>query len=336
MIDAHVDWSKYKGKNTEKSKQAYIKLFDVLNKHNHKLVGDYINSTTKVLIDFNCGHEPHWIDSRKYKSGKRCPKCFGNCTKQAQNNFYNLIKANNHKLLSGYRNNKTKVLIDFNCGHEPHWIRPDHYMDGVVCPKCIGRNGQSEKDFIIKLNKNNHILLSEYINESTKVLIDFNCGHEPHWIRPGNYKNGNRCPLCKNKGEAALHRLLLDVGFRVEIQKTSEDLKDRDHLKYDFYLPEHNLLIELDGDHHRKLVAYKTKNMTELERGMAELDAEIRFYDRQRKDKLKDEYARDNNIPLLRIEYNKSKVELDRWKQLILDKIGEIKNEQELCGVSLA
>ena len=92
----------------------------------------------------------------------------------------------------------------------------------------------------------------------------------------------------------------------------------------------------MDGDHHRKLVAYKTKNMTELERGMAELDAEIRFYDRQRKDKLKDEYARDNNIPLLRIEYNKSKVELDRWKQLILDKIGEIKNEQELCGVSLA
>ena len=42
---------------------------------------------------------------------------------------------------------------------------------------------------------------------------------------------------------------------------------------------------------------------------------------------MKDDYAKFNNIPLLRIEYSDSKIELDKWKQLILDKINEIKTK---------
>ena len=110
------------------------------------------------------------------------------------------MKANNHKLLSEYINKSTKVLINFNCGHEPHWTTPDNYKKGKRCPKCAGKcPEQAKKELIDLLKANNHILKSEYINNKTKVLIDFNCEHEPHWIRPNNYKNGNRCPLCKNK-----------------------------------------------------------------------------------------------------------------------------------------
>ena len=60
------------------------------------------------------------------------------------------------------------------------------------------------------LKENNHKLLSEYVNTMTKVLIDFNCGHIPHWISPDNYKSGCGCPKCKNKGEAKLYKLLID------------------------------------------------------------------------------------------------------------------------------
>lgn len=65
--------------------------------------------------------------------------------------------------------------------------------------KLLERAKKAYVELIDLLKENNHKLLSEYINKSTKVLINFNCGHEPHWTTPDNYKNGNRCPLCKNK-----------------------------------------------------------------------------------------------------------------------------------------
>ena len=64
--------------------------------------------------------------------------------------------------------------------------------------------------------------------------------------------------------------------------------------------------------------------MTELEKYLEEIKANERLQNRQRKDKLKNDYAKDNNIPLLRIEYVKGMVELDKWKKLIGDKIKEI------------
>lgn len=305
----------------EKRHVVINEFMELVNNNGHKLLSEYINSNTKVLIDFNCGHEPHWITPRNYKQGKGCPICVGQSPEQNKKGLIELINKNGHKLLSEYINNSTKVLIDFNCGHEPHWITPVHYRNGYGCPLCYGKSGQARIDFVNTLKENGHKLLSEYINTQSKALIDFNCGHEPHWIRVSDYKSGKGCPLCKNKGEGALHKLLVDMGYEVHTQKKYKDLKDRGILSYDFYLPEYNLLIELDGDHHRKQVKYTSKDMTELEKDMAKLDAEIRFYDRQRKDRLKDEYARDNNIPLLRIEYNNGKIELDEWKEIILDEI---------------
>ena len=266
------------------------------------------------------------VDWNKFKS-----KASGwnlESSKKGYVNFCKLVKDNGHKLLSDYVDNKTKVLIDYNCGHEPHWISVGNYKNGAGCPKCAGKCPEQAKEDLIKLiNENGHKLLSEYINTDTKVLIDFNCGHEPNWTTPNSYKSGTRCPICKNKGEVALYDLLLDMGYEVDTQKSYSDLKDKTLLRYDFYLPKYNLLIELDGEHHRRAVSYKTIDMTELERDMADIDAEIRFYDRKRKDKLKDEYAKVNNTPLLRIEYN-SKIELDKWKKLISDKIEEIKNNK--------
>ena len=305
--------SNAKGSNLERAKKAYVELINLLKSNNHKLLSEYINNKTKVLIDFNCGHKPRWISPSDYKNGRGCPKCSNNCPETAKQNLIELLEENNHLLLSKYINNSTKVLIDFNCGHDPHWITPNNYKNGKRCPRCAGKcPEQAKKELIDLLKENNHKLLSEYINTDTKILIDFNCGHEPHWIRPDSYNNGHGCPLCKNKGESALCKLIKDMNYIVETQKTYNDLKDKQLLRYDFYLPEFNLLIELDGEHHREAITYKSKN---------EDIAILKLEDRIRKDKLKDDYAINNNINLLRIEYNNGKVDIQKWEQLIKDKI---------------
>ena len=317
---------KCSGRCPEQAKEDLVRL---VKEKGHKLLSEYINNAEKVLIDFNCGHEPHWIRPCDYKNGRGCPKCVGNCPEQAKEDFINMLKANGHTLESKYENSNTKVLINFNCGHEAHWIQPYDYKNGRGCPRCSGKcPEQAKEDLINLINKNEHKLLSEYINASTKVLIDFNCGHEPNWTTPSSYKRGVRCPYCKNKGEGALYKLLLDMGYDVHTQKKYEDLKDKRCLPYDFYLPEYNLLIEFDGEHHRQDVKYTSKDMTDFKRDMAEVDSFLKLYDRQRKDKLKDSYAKANGIPLLRVEYNNSKIELDKWKKLISDKIEEIKNNK--------
>jgi very-short-patch-repair endonuclease len=190
------------GSYADKIKRSLDKLADQLENNGHKLIGEYQGNTLKILIDFQCGHKPHWTTPSKYKQAKGCPKCAGTCTEQAKENFYALLKENGHEALSIYTNNRTKVLVEFNCGHKPHWIQPQHYIRGVGCPKCRGDNlsekftSRGREVFQLLVKSNGHELLSEYVDSKTKVLIDFNCGHDSHWIKPPDYKNGHGCMEC--------------------------------------------------------------------------------------------------------------------------------------------
>lgn len=68
--------------------------------------------------------------------------------------------------------------------------------------------------------------------------------------------------------------------------------------RFDFYLPEYNLFIEYDGEHHFKPVNFG---------GMSDEDAEYNFILTQKRDKIKNKYCKDNNIHLLRIPYWENK-----------------------------
>ena len=85
-------------------------------------------------------------------------------------------------------------------------------------------------------------------------------------------------------------------------QKTFQTLRNIKLLKCDFYLEDFNLLIEYDGEYHYKPVRGSTP-----ENKQKNLEAQ------QRRDKIKDEWARKNNIPLLRIPY----WDYDRIEELI-------------------
>lgn len=78
-----------------------------------------------------------------------------------------------------------------------------------------------------------------------------------------------------------------EAQLKYETEKSFKDLKDKGHLRYDFFLPDYWCLIEVDGIQHEETNEY--------------WGGEKRLKDRQRKDKIKDQYAIDNSYHLIRI-----------------------------------
>lgn len=103
---------------------------------------------------------------------------------------------------------------------------------------------------------------------------------------PKTKKNNQNCSSSEQKTKEFLERN--KINFIQE--KTFNDLKFINCLRYDFYLPDFNLLIELDGEQHFKWVPHFDKNIE-------------KFEERKIKDEMKNQYAKENNINLLRIPY---------------------------------
>lgn len=72
---------------------------------------------------------------------------------------------------------------------------------------------------------------------------------------------------------------------------------DNKYYRFDFHLPEYNLLIEYDGRQHYESVRFFG----------TEEDAETVLKKTQESDKIKNQYCKDNNINLLRIPYWETK-----------------------------
>ena len=86
---------------------------------------------------------------------------------------------------------------------------------------------------------------------------------------------------------------LLDE-LKIEYQKEFKVCIDNIRYRFDFYLPKYDLMIEYDGEQHYKPMRYHKDNE----------DKNIEdFIKRQKRDEIKNNYCRDNNINLLRIPY---------------------------------
>lgn len=108
------------------------------------------------------------------------------------------------KVLSKYKNNRTKILVRHYCGHS--WeIAPSKLLQGKGCPVCgekkrIASRTKTHEEFIKEIyDKYNdeYKILGKYINAKTKIKVRHNkCGYE--WkVAPYNLlNNGHGCPIC--------------------------------------------------------------------------------------------------------------------------------------------
>lgn len=187
------------------------------------------------------------------------------------------------------------------------------YDDGMVelDIRAYCRWNKSRQNTYDYCKKNGYKILSSYIGVKDKILIDFDCGHQSHWIIPSHLKQNCGCPICnESKGEKAIRLYLKNNNIEFIQEYKFNDCRYKRNLPFDFYIQEYNLCIEFDGRQHFEADNY--------------FGGEKEFKDIKIRDEIKDNYCKENGVNLLRISY----YEIDNMESILneeFDRLRELK-----------
>lgn len=283
-----------------RSKNIHNDLYD------YSLV-KYVNNTTKIKIICS-EHGVFEQTPKNHLKGSGCKKCgkikcinsrkittkeFISKSKQIHNDKYDYSNV----VINGVRN-KVKITCSIHGEFNQEAYK---HLSGHGCKRCTIIDNphfikMSNEEFVSK-SKKVHGNIYNYDNSiynGSKELIEIKC--EKHGIfqqLAGVHMAGHGCPFCsQSKGEREISKTLksLNINF-VEQKKFNKCLNEKTGrvLKFDFYLPELNLLIEYDGEQHFKPIDF--------------FGGQKELVKRQKLDKIKNRYANDNGFKLLRIPY---------------------------------
>jgi very-short-patch-repair endonuclease len=155
-------------------------------------------------------------------------------------------------------------------------------------------------------------------------------GHEYEALLSNRTSVFQGCPICRNKTEEKLYTYL-KTHFEDTIQRfTIPTCKNKRCLPFDFYIPQHNIIIELDGNHHFKQVLNWNSEKENFERDIFKmkkaLDAGFKFIRIYQVDVLTSDvgWLDSNLLPKIinnsNIEYISKKESLyDKYKKEILN-----------------
>lgn len=247
----------------------------------------------------------------------------------SRHRFIDTVNKNGHTLLSTYINAKDKVLIDFNCGHEPNNLTANSYLNGARCPICSGKKILPYVNDVYTLRKD---LLKYFINEEDAIgmccsnrekrMYQCPCCKTPRLNTLGNIDCfGFSCYECKDGisyPEKMMYKILSIVNEPYEMHKYFEwckfELDDKEHYHYgiyDFVLKNKKVIIEMDGKFH-ETDNYMNKKMTK------EFSQQI--------DKIKDDLALKHGYRVIRINccYKNIIYRFNYIKENIIEKLGTI------------
>jgi very-short-patch-repair endonuclease/uncharacterized Zn finger protein len=187
------------------------------------------------------------------------------------------------------------------------------------CQLCFDNSFASHEKSQYWSNKNDDKSRQVFKNSHNKFWFDCDeCGHTFESSLCNITGLNNWCPYCVNKTESKLYdKLIIDYPSIIR-QFKQEWCKNISYLPFDFCIPEHNIIIELDGIQHFKQVSnWKTP--------------EEQFIS----DKYKEKCANDNNYSIIRILQEDVLYDTYNWYKVLCDTIEEIKNGDEIVNCYL-
>lgn len=241
-------------------------------------------------------------------------KCSGKTRRLTKNQFLQQInRRSDIKYLGGFVKSNSTVKLECQiCGHLFQTTANNVINKNSGCAACAGILPYTQKEFediIYKLGQGNYQALGKYINSKVPVqLKSLSCGHN-FYMNLSHFREGRRCTVCnKSYGELRIYEFLKHKKINFESEKTFSTCKLKKLLPFDFYIHHNNfkLLIEYDGEQH-----YHVKEF---------FGGEEEFKKQVVRDNYKNEWAKDNNIPLLRIPY----WEFDRIEEILEEELKEV------------
>ncbi len=179
----------------------------------------------------------------------------------------------------------------------------NHLYGPISCPIC-NKNIRPKITYELFVKRAN----KKHSNKFNYSLVNFNNENDitqiicpEHGVFKQNLRKhlrGDDCPHCIMKnvetkaisiGETQIEIWLKRHHIGYVKQKTYDDCRNKILLRFDFYLPNYNMLIEFDGKQHFVPIEH--------------LGGDAEFEYRKQNDKIKSEFAENNNIDLLRISY---------------------------------
>lgn len=264
----------YVGKNNPFSIQNIQHFIDI-NSGTAKILSDkYTDIHTKLDLKCDCGntYQCCWTHLKGIKKFQ-CNKCgYGASSQERANTFEDMAKEvkelTGHTLFKKGTNSKELHIITLE-GYKYvtsiNVLRTSTEKRKGKIGKCTLFN--QSNPYTIE-NMKNYIKLKEIdleILEENGTQINVRndyikckcqCGNifYPTWgqISLPNYKR-HRCPKCQkliSSNEYEVLKYLKSKGVKVEKEKTMEGCKSKRLLAFDFYLPEYNYVIEVQGKQH--------------------------------------------------------------------------------------
>lgn len=324
--------SKYTRHNIDSVKKMIERTSDCI-----LLSNEYRHVNSKLRLLCKCGEEfETTLNNFKYRNQKQCPQC--GYKKGAEKNkltykevkeYIEINSGSGCKLLSkAYNRAHDKLKVLCKCG-SAFEVSYKEFKFGAKqqCNDCSAKimqekmslNYDDVKHYIeVDSNSGCRLLSDAYTNNRTKLKVKCKCG-DVFYVDFDKFKNRKKqqCNRCSSsEGERRIANTLDKMKVAYQSEYSFNDLLGVGGglLRFDFAILDGEgvvvLLIEYDGEFHY------------IERP---LDNPLEY--RQQNDELKNQYCKNNNIPLLRIPY----WEFDNIQSIVIKELAKYKIIKEEC-----
>jgi very-short-patch-repair endonuclease len=255
---------------------------DIWSVKNVTIEGVYIKPETVSISNgkkfwFNCGICNHDYNQTPANKTQRigCPFCSGHkicgsldcklCLKKSCHVYADTWSIENITIYGVYIKPETVAISSnkkylFSCHTCNHIYKqpPTSKTQGIGCPFCNGHKICGTLDCLFCLKKSCYVykdiwsiknkILPRMVSISNDKKFWFNCKicNDEYIQSPNNKTRGSGCPKCVNKTEQIIANYLKEMEINFIRQYNIGNINKF----YDFYLPDHRMIIEIDGPQH--------------------------------------------------------------------------------------